>query len=223
MSYMYLKNRKKKNIKARIIILLIIIILIIYFLGINISKILLEYAKIELEKNVSILVNKAVKSDVLEKMNENNLYIITKGKNDEIEMIDYNPYIINYYMIEITNNIEKEITNINNKNIKIPIGVIFNNPILNTIGPNIKIKTRSVGYISTSVSMNVKEYGINNSVLELLLNVEIKEQLILPVLSKTITIKNKIPISYKIITGKIPDYYGTTITRDSNIYSIPIE
>lgn len=53
--------------------------------------------------------------------------------------------------------------------------------------------------------------------------IEIKQQIMLPLISKKIKIINDIPISYKVINGKIPEYYSGSLSKGSNIYSIPIE
>ena len=54
-------------------------------------------------------------------------------------------------------------------------------------------------------------------------SVEVTEKVILPVMTDTIKVKNEIPISYKIIKGKIPTYYGESLNKNSSIYSLPME
>ncbi len=55
---------------------------------------------------------------------------------------------------------------------------------------------------------DIKEYGLNNSFIEMSVYVEAKEKIILPIISEDITVTNKIPLSYKIVNGKIPSFYG---------------
>ena len=74
-----------------------------------------------------------------------------------------------------------------------------------------------------TVLTKIKEYGINNCLIEMNLVIEIKQQIMLPLISKKIKIINDIPISYKVINGKIPEYYSGSLSKGSNIYSIPIE
>ena len=64
-------------------------------------------------------------------------------------------------------------------------------------------------FIMGDFKYHIIEY--NNSLVELLLEIEINIQIILPFTSEKTTIKKKIPISTKIIQGKIPEYYGGMI------------
>ena len=71
--------------------------------------------------------------------------------------------------------------------------------------------------------MKIKEYGINNCLVEIYILLEVNVKVLLPIISDDIVIKNEIPISYKIINGQIPSYYGGNLSKNSNIYALPLE
>ena len=87
------------------------------------------------------------------------------------------------------------------------MGVMFDNPILSNFGAKIPIKYSLVGDIGVNFENKIKNYGINSSVLEIYLVVEITEKIILPLITKEIKVKSSTPIAYKVIFGEIPDYY----------------
>ena len=97
-----------------------------------------------------------------------------------------------------------------------PIGVIYDIPILIGIGPKIPFKIDIIGNTNNNVYTNIKAYGINNSIIEVILNINMNIQIILPFTSKEININKDIPLDTKIIEGKVPTYYGgiTTNTID---------
>ena len=66
--------------------------------------------------------------------------------------------------------------------------------------------------ISNVALEDVKEYGINSSLVEIVLNIKIQIEVILPFQSKTIFVEKNIILESKIIQGKIPQYYGGFIT-----------
>ena len=90
---------------------------------------------------------------------------------------------------------------------EIPSGVVFNNIILANIGPKVPVKLNLTGDILTNISTKVTDYGINNAVVEVIVNVEVYEQVILPFTTTRITINTDIPIAIKLIQGEIPSYY----------------
>ena len=232
---MHLKT-KRKRIKVSIIIILILAFILTLFIKIenNIKEILLNYADSEIRKIVSITINNALDDDTLKSINRDNLYTITKNKNDEIELIDYNSITVNIFLKNITSTIEKNLLKLDandyrnigkNSNILfyIPLGVLLNSPLFNNIGPKIPVRVQLVSSVLTNINTNIKEYGINNALIEMTLHVEVRAKILLPISTKEILITNEVPISYKIIKGSIPNYYGEGLNSSSKIFSIPIE
>ena len=105
----------------------------------------------------------------------------------------------------------------------VPFGIASNKIYFSNLGPKIPVRIKTIGSILSNVDVKIKEYGINNCLIEMNLVIEIKQQIMLPLISKKIKIINDIPISYKVINGKIPEYYSGSLSKGSNIYSIPIE
>ena len=212
---MYLKNNRKIFLKRNIIILLLLFTIFIYIYSIlskNLNHYYLNYSENEASRIITNSISKAVNDQVLKEIKNNDLYTIVKNKNEEIEMIDYNSYIVNIFLRDVTNNIIKELAkeenNTNEASFYIPMGSIFQNPVLNNRGPKIPVRMELVGSVITGIDSKVKNYGINNSLIEIYVHIEVKERVILPVTAKDITIVNDIPISYRIIKGNIPSYYS---------------
>lgn len=241
MNKMRLRNKKKMiRIKKTSIILLVLIIICYSFIKItsNVSIFYLNYAKGELIKLTTTVINSSVSKETLEELDTSNLYIIHKNSDNEIEMVDYNSNMVNTFLDKVTNEIQDNLLKLENGNLNlnpnldsssgvlftIPFGTIFNNPILNNIGPDIPVRMNLVGSLLTNVNVKISEYGINNAFIEMVVFIEVKEQLLLPLLSEEVVITNEIPISYKLVNGKIPSYYGSNgISKNSSIYSIPLE
>ena len=95
------------------------------------------------------------------------------------------------------------------------MSVIYDVPVLTGLGPRIPFKLDVLGNINSNMITNIKDYGINNSLIEISIEVNTEIQIILPFSSKNIVTKNTIPLKTKIIQGKIPTYYGNTITSKS--------
>jgi len=86
-----------------------------------------------------------------------------------------------------------------------------NNALLSNVGPKIPVRVSLSGEMESNIKTEIEEYGINNSVLKIIINVSVSEQIILPLLSKKITVDNDVPIAIKMIQGQIPDYYINNI------------
>jgi len=227
---MHIKNKKKIFKRRRLIILLSLFLLLTYlFINIseNISYYYINYSKKEAKQIIEESIGNAITDEVLESIKDKDIFIITKNKSDEIEMIDYNTYEVNLFLRTVTDNIsntlKREEQNTEKIAFYIPLGSITQNPIFNSKGPKIPVRIEVIGSVLSSVKTKVTEYGINNCLIEMFVSVEVTEKVILPVMTDTIKVKNEIPISYKIIKGKIPTYYGESLNKNSSIYSLPME
>ena len=89
-----------------------------------------------------------------------------------------------------------------------PIGIVFKNTLLSSIGPKIPINLKIVGNVTSGIKTEVKEYGINNSLITFYSSVTVEMMVTLPFSSDYISITNLVPISIKLIHGKVPEFYG---------------
>jgi sporulation protein YunB len=217
------------------------------FINNKVTPVLMNYAELELRKFSTLIINKAISKQISDDMNIDDLFIITKDGSGEIKTIDFNPLIVNKLLTLVTNSVqlnlkyiedgELELMDIPNNvlvdydksNLKkgvifeIPSGIVFNNSLLSNIGPKIPVKLNLVGDIVSNIKTQVTNYGINNAMIEVSINMEVTEQVILPFASKKITVITNIPVAIKLIQGSVPNYYFNGIDKMSPNLSIPVE
>mgnify|MGYP000067100612 CR=1 FL=1 len=99
----------------------------------------------------------------------------------------------------------------------IPFGMVTGSSLLYNLGPKIPVKLSLVGDVVTGFSTDVTEYGINNALIKLMIDVKVDTRVILPIISEEINIDASIPIAMKVVQGKIPDYYMNGFSSKSNI------
>ena len=88
---------------------------------------------------------------------------------------------------------------------------------MSNIGPKIPIKLNLIGDVISNIETKVTNYGINNALLEIGVYVEVSSKINLPFISKTVKVSNVIPISMKVIEGKVPQMYLNGYTTNSNL------
>ena len=98
-----------------------------------------------------------------------------------------------------------------------PIGLASDNIFLNNLGYKVPVKIRLNSSLLTGFSTKVSNYGINNALVELYLNVDIKSMIITPVVSEEIKDNYSVLISAKLIVGNVPSYLNGTIENQSPV------
>lgn len=197
----------------------------------------MNYAVSEIKNKTIKLINDVVSEELSNISDLDELMYITKNSNDDIQMIDFNSSNVNKILNLITNNLinklntqknaffdNYKINKYNEGNIyEIPMGVISNNIFLSNLGSKIPLKLNVVGDVFANVNTKIKEYGINNALVEISIDVNITERVIIPFMSNDIKVSLAVPVSLKLIQGNIPIYYGNVFEKKSSILSTPSE
>jgi len=234
---MRMKNRFTFILKKRdffvLIVILIFCFMLIWFSLLNkyAKPILLDYASVETTKLSTLIINKAVENQVSNNFNFNDMVKTITNKNGEIVSVDFDTNLVNQSLVSINNTIQANLKYLEEGKLslhdfpdisnsykldeyakgiiyQIPFGVITDSPILSDIGPKIPVKTSLIGSVISNVRTDIKEYGINNALLKVYIEVTVTEQVILPFLSKKIDISLEVPVLMKLINGSIPEVYG---------------
>ena len=234
-----MRLRKKITLyfRSKILIILFLIFICTYFFLSAFTKKSLPYlyafAKNESINMTSALINKAIYEEIYSGYDKD-VVLIEKNDKDEIVDIRYDTQKLNMILFDISDNILGSIDSLRKGDIDklnfdyynkdslvqyVPIGIMYNIPILVNISPKIPYRISYVGSIDSSVNTKITEYGINNALIETVLNVNMNVRIIFPLLSETVTVDKNIPIYSNVIQGKIPTYYGGIITNSSPISS----
>lgn len=180
----------------------------------------MDYSKNEVKRLVSIIINNSITDNITDNINMNDLFIIDRS-NDEISTITLNSVIVNRITNQISLACEENLRfleernfnkldnfNINEDYFSFPISRAFNSTIFGDYGPKIPIKLKLIGNVTSGINTDVKDYGINNSIVTISVEIKVELMVILPITTENISITNYIPLSIKMIQGKVPNYYS---------------
>ena len=105
------------------------------------------------------------------------------------------------------------------KDINMPLGMLVSRALFTTLGPDIKIEVLPVSSYQTDIYTNLVDYGINNSLFELYLKVNIKVETIIPLKTSQIDCHTNLLLSSIVIQGEVPYYY---YMGEGAIQSLPL-
>ena len=218
----------KRKIGVFVFILILVItisIIIVKIISNHITPIVMDYSISEMKRIASIVINRSVNSDILNNNDMDKLFIVTRSSNDEVVTVTLDSVIVSKITDDISDACEDNIRlieensfeelkkkfNIGEEYFLVPSGIIFHNTFLNNIGPNIPISLKMIGNVTSGIKTEVKEYGINNSLVTISVEIKVELMVILPFSSDYISIDNEIPIAIKLIQGKVPQFYGGSL------------
>lgn len=223
------------NKKQQFLIIVIFTFISSFFLleitGKRLNKQLYKYVNAESKRLASNVVNYSI-NEVMEKNLENDLFTITKNKQNEVEMLDYNTKEVNRILKVINKSIQENLLKLEEGNIQdfiiaetfkhgefknkkygiiceVPLGTIKKNALFSNFGPNIPIRMSFLGSVRSNINTKITPYGFNSLVVEVTIHIEIEERITMPTSSKVSTLEIDVPLTLKVIQGIIPEYYYT--------------
>lgn len=212
-------KRKWLKLLITFILLIMFTFIILVFLSNKVIPFYMNYSEAEMKRVVTTVINKSVTEEVTNQLEVDSLFVLKK-ENDNTIIVDFDPVIVNRVMSKISdvvyNNLKLiskkdkltlEKYNLDESYFYIPSGIIFNTTMLNNIGPRIPINLEIISSVNPNLKTEVTEYGINNSLIEVYINVIVDVKMILPMYSNTMQIVVVVPLAVKLIQGEVPKYY----------------
>ena len=156
---------------------------------------------------------------------------IVRKENGDISLVRYDTKKLNQFTIELTSLLTKDLDLMvkgkfekldldigrisSNSYLKVDDGILFlislgsatGNSLLANIGPKIPLNLSVIGNVQTDVHSKVSNYGLNNALIEVFVDVQIQMVIQMPFLSEKAKIKKTIPLTMEMIQGDIPNYY----------------
>lgn len=209
-----------KRIKITIIFILICFIsfLTLSFISGYFSNRVKSYITQEVMLSSSKVIKQTIEDGVLKTIDASQL-VIVKSINDNSSTIYINTNQVNKILNSVNEVLDELVLfNTSVDSIYLPFTIIFSDTLFQN-GPKIKIDVIEVGSFKSDIKTNLKEFGINNTLFELYIEVSINYEAIIPMVTQEIQVITKIPIVIEIIQGEIPNYYY----QNSDSKYIPIQ
>ena len=214
----------KMKITTYVVSIIVAVLLFLNFFNNNLLSIYALYGKYQCNNISSKLINIVVEEQLTQDIKDK----IVVYKNTDYSTLDFNTSVLN----SVSNNIIKNIQlyfyeleqgilsddifvrlgiNVEKNKTKrgivyeVPFSRAFNNIFISDLGFKIPVRYKLIGEITGQIVSDIKEYGINNALLEISLKVKSKVSVSLPLISEQDEFIVSVPLVVKLIQGKIPD------------------
>ncbi|MFL0164277.1 sporulation protein YunB [Candidatus Clostridium helianthi] len=203
----YTRRKTHKYISFIVLIIVIIVILNItlVFFDQRVMPSVTEIATIMAKSQTLDIINKK-SVDILSKdFKYDEMVKIEKDNQGNIILIQADTGKLNYIAAELSTECNKELSDMKNNAIKVPLGWMSDKSAFYNVGPKISVEIEPIGNISTSYESKFESAGINQTRHKIYLNVTAKIRLRLPLRNQDAEVSTQVPVSDTIIVGKIPN------------------
>lgn len=216
----------KKRYILVLLLLIGVISLSVSYLGKLIENKISKYVYDEVNKTSKMLIRDILNEKFISNLDLDSLFVVEKNSLGEIVLIDFDVTKVNMILGLVSDEVVKRFKDFNSGDsfdsyyssnlirrydngvmLSVPLGLIFSNPILTNIGPRIPIKLRFSGEVEADVVTSIKQYGINSVLLEMGIEIVVKEKVAFPFSSEQIDVFLNLPLVIELISGKVPENY----------------
>ena len=157
-------------------------------------------AKITSQEYITRVLKEEVISDDLDLFYDN-------VSEDGMVFTSFDVNKANLILSNVRSSLEKISNDFNNQEFTIFIPASYLFIPSSYILPNIKlnVETSKLLYYEASLKTDIKEYGINNSMVSLILTIDIMYQVTVPLMYQIVDNSIDIPLAIEVISGKIPE------------------
>lgn len=101
-----------------------------------------------------------------------------------------------------------------------PLGVVSDSIFLTNLGPRIPVYVHFIDSVLTQVKTKGTDYGINNVLLEVYLNVKISYEIISPVIAEKKMLEYQLLLDSKVIQGSVPNWYSSPYESKTTFFEV---
>ena len=195
------------SIFSFVILVFILLLLVEGLLAIQrkIAPAILDAAVMECDGIATKAINRVILDKVVPTVSYKDLIHIEKDESGKIVMAQVNTAEINRIMALTTAATGEAVTDISEREIKIPLGAVSGLYYLASYGPKIPVKMKPMGRVNTVVFDKFEDAGINQTRHKIYLQVITEVQVIIPLIEKSVEVFTMMPLADAIYIGEVPE------------------
>ena len=206
----HLKNYLKKS-KLTIALAILVGLLGKFSMG-YFSTAVNAYTEALIKSYSKEVIDKGVSNGIINLLDGKSLLNEVYDENGKVSYAYLDVQILNYLRSNIAEYIVICINEINDgdefKSIELPLGYFFGRNYFLSNGIKVPIELEVIGYQDVFIEKNIETIGLNTSVLEINLVVELNIRSVIPFQTDVINSKTSIPLALEILNNDIPYYLG---------------
>ncbi|MFR4987085.1 MAG: sporulation protein YunB [Lachnospirales bacterium] len=160
---------------------------------------------------ISQEINKSVERTITSlRLHTNDFFNKNVNKDTNKTYLDVDTILINNVCAKVSDELSKNLKNINDTKIDLPIGVFSGISAFSEFGPPFTVSLSSIGDAIVDYETNFQSVGINQINFQVYLNISCSISIINPMYKKDIDVSRKLMLVNTIFDGEVPKTYLNT-------------
>ncbi|BCJ88103.1 sporulation protein YunB [Effusibacillus dendaii] len=204
-------RRPVKRWRAVFLIAFFLIVLMVvqslFFIETNLRPAFVNVAETIARQYATETINDAIVQKIATDQSYKDIVQFIKDDKGNIRSAVFNMPQANRIEAQTTEQIQSVLKEMNQSEIRLPVGQALHSSILATFGPDIPITVVPVSAVNSEITEESNSLGINQTKHSLILNVKVRVNVIIPFVTKPVDVQAKVPIASFVMVGDVPSVF----------------
>lgn len=202
--------RRKRTIPLFPLSIIGLVVLLVFFfwrLETHLKPTLMAIAETRATIIATQSINNVINNRVSLTVDPKVLVNVTLDEHGRVVLIQPNTMEFNRLAADTTMKVQDALKEITEEKIHIPIGQMFGSQMLASLGPKITVTIIPMGTVQVKVVDKFEQAGINQTRHMVYLVATTQVRIVVPLVSKSISINTQVPIAEYVVVGEVPNTY----------------
>lgn len=207
------------------VLMILLLILVFYSIFYAVKVVRPSIASVGEMKARSMLsqtVNEVIKETFAEEITSTELLNIRTDDNGRVTLVQADSAAMTKLSYSLAEKIQNRIKQMEEEEVKVPIGTILGSPILSQTGPKILVKVLPLGTTKIGFKTELEEAGINQTKYKVYLEVVNQAKVLVPFTTNEIKVETVLLVAEAVILGEMPDTY-IYVPKDGILDAVSID
>ena len=214
----HLTKRRKRIFLIKLLAFFLVIFLILVYLDRQVRPTIKSMAGY----NAKIIATREINDAVCLILDNKDIHYdtfvtLSKAQDGTVTAIETEVSAINRVKAEITKSVIEKLSELEQQDIRIPMGTFSGWQFLSGRGPRVKFSVIPAGYITSEVISSFSDAGINQTHHQIILKINITVGSYIPGYSTSVSVPATFVLAETVIVGKIPENYTQIISSDKEV------
>ncbi len=201
-------RRRKRNVAILVIIFFVVFVLLLGVIRLRLSPIIREMATTRVSNEASFAINRSIIRQIEEgNIAYDRIVLLEKDLQGNISAIKTNMAQVNLMKTTVLAMVDEEVLEISVSEIGIPVGNLLLPEFFSGKGPTIPVRIMSVSSSDADFLSSFSEAGINQTLHQIFLSVEVTMSVLTPMGAQTVTTQSQVLVAETVIVGAVPQTY----------------
>lgn len=201
------KRRRFPTVTVGIMTVVCLFFYGLWFMELHLKPSLMAIAEARATAIATEAIYQVVEEKVQHDIDPKTLLNVQLDHQGKVVFVQPNTMEFNRLSADVTLQVQEVLKKLSQEQIRIPLGQVMGNQFLASMGPDITVTVIPVGTIKMQVIDKFEQAGINQTKHMVYLLAKTEVQIVVPLVSKSVSVETQVPVSEYVVVGDVPDTF----------------